>query len=148
MKRKKTNPERRYILKIKCGYMLWSKGIIWSLHICFFGLLPCKWWRHVWNVAMSQRHGRDCINAFCNVSSRSLYILPKKMLQSEASLEKIKSIHQSSGGLVRTAHFTLECSEKKPFTRPKVFSFYFFALFFFFFTRINEDLGLILGSNS
>lgn len=113
--------------------MFWSKGIIWSPHIYLFGQLPCKWWRGV-NVVMSQGEGRECIIAFCNVSPGSLYSLLKKTLESEDSLEKIKSLHQSSGGLqVCTAHFTLECSEKNLFTRPKDFFSCVFC------TRINED---------
>lgn len=67
-----------YIMVIIKMLLLSSKGKICP-HSCKFGLLPCKWWRHVEYCDVTQRWTRMCIIAICNVSSRSFYSLPKKM---------------------------------------------------------------------
>lgn len=70
----------------------------------------------------------------------------KKTLESEDSLEKRKSLHQSSGGLqVCTAHFTLECSEKNLFTRPKDI---FFPVYFVQELMKTGTILMIVGSSS
>lgn len=69
-----------YIMVKIAGRLLSSKRKICP-HSCWFGPLPCKWWRCVEYRDVTRRWQPMCVIAICNASSRSLYSLPKKMLR-------------------------------------------------------------------